>query len=169
MKMRWLFAAVLVLAMSQYSYAQSGTYAFPQKGQTPDQQKQDEGSCAQWAKGQTGIDPAVLQYRQQEAAADQQQASQAASNPQTGRKLGRAAVTGAAMGQMNKNMDDGAGKGAAMGVTLAASKARGAKVEADKQAPVNAANAQSAGVQADSEKFTKAYCACMEGKGYSIR
>lgn len=169
MRMRWLFAAVLVLAMNQYSYAQSGTYAFPQKGQTPDQQKQDEGSCAQWAKGQTGIDPAVLQYRQQEAASDQQQAEQAASNPGTGRKLVRAAATGAAVGQMNKNMDDGAGKGAAIGATLAVSKARGDKVEQQKQAPLNAANAQSQSVQADGEKFKKAYCACMEGKGYSIR
>ena len=170
MKMRWALAVVLVLAISQYAYAAGlETYAFPQKGQTPEQQKQDEGACSQWAEGQTGINPAVLQYRQQEAAASQQQAAQAASNPQPVRKLGRAALTGAAVGQMNKEMDDGAGKGAAIGVTLAASKARGEKVEQQKQAPLNAANAQSQSVQADGEKFKKAYCACMEGKGYSIR
>jgi cephalosporin-C deacetylase-like acetyl esterase len=33
----------------------------------------------------------------------------------------------------------------------------------------DAAGAQVQNVQADTQKYTRAYCACMEGKGYSIR
>src|SRR5512139_1417796 len=34
-----------------------GMVVFPAKGQTPQQQSQDEGECYAWSKGQTGVDP----------------------------------------------------------------------------------------------------------------
>ena len=34
-----------------------GVVVFPAKGQTPQQQSQDEGECYAWSKGQTGVDP----------------------------------------------------------------------------------------------------------------
>jgi hypothetical protein len=37
--------------------AQTKTFIYPQKGQSPEQQEQDEFSCNKWAKEQTGIDP----------------------------------------------------------------------------------------------------------------
>src|SRR5262245_21348586 len=37
-----------------------GLYVFPAKGQTADQQKQDEQACYGWAKEQSGIDPATV-------------------------------------------------------------------------------------------------------------
>jgi hypothetical protein len=167
---RVLMSVVFMLCAGSLVYAGGmGTYAFPQKGQTPDQQNQDESGCAQWAADQTGINPAVLEYRQQEAQADLQKASAEASKPQLGRKLGRAALTGAALGEMDQHMDSGAGKGAAMGATLAASKMLGQKQEQKKQAPLNEANAQAGQVQAETEQYVRAYSACMEGKGYSIR
>jgi hypothetical protein len=170
MRKQWLIMTLIFCALGGYAFAgDMGTYAFPQKGQTPEQQKTDETSCAQWATDQTGLNPAVLQYQQQEAQAAQQKASVEANNPRTGRRVGRAAVTGAALGSMNKSMDDGAGKGAAMGATLAVAKRRGEKVEDQAQAPLKEANAKSQKVQGDTQEYVKAYCACMEGKGYSIR
>ena len=167
---RVFMAIVFVCSISSFVYAgQMGTYAFPQKGQSPEQQTQDEGGCAQWATGQTGLNPAVLQYQQQEVQADLQTASQQANKPQMGRRLGRAALTGAAMGSMDKEMKDGAGKGAAMMATMGASKAMGEKQEQKAQAPLNAANSKAAKVEADTQTYVRAYSACMEGKGYSIR
>jgi hypothetical protein len=170
MRKKWLILTLAFCAIGGYAFASDmGTYAFPQKGQTPEQQKTDETSCAQWATDKTGLNPAVLQYQQQEVQAAQQKASAEANNPRTGRKLGRAAATGAALGAMNIGMDVGAGKGAAMATTLAVSKRRGEKVEEQAQAPLKEANAKSQKVQADAQEYTRAYCACMEGKGYSIR
>ena len=170
MKVSLGIAAMVLVALCQCAYASDlGAYAFPQKGQTQEQQAQDESGCAQWAKGQTGLDPAVLQYQQQQAMATQQQAAQQASNPRVARKLGRAALTGAALGGINNNMDDGAGKGATMGVTLGASRALAQRQDNKVQSTVNGANAQSQQAQADTQTYVRAYCACMEGKGYSIR
>ena len=167
---RSLMLIILMGCAGSFVYAgEVGTYAFPQKGQTQEKQKQDESGCAQWAKDQTGLNPAVLQYQQQQAMASQQQAAQEASNPRVARRLGRAALTGAALGGINNNMDDGAGKGAVMGVTLAASRARAQNKEQQAQSTVNAADAQAQNVQADTQQYVRAYCACMEGKGYSIR
>lgn len=37
--------------------AQSGVYAYPTKGQTQEQQQQDQIQCHRWAVNQTGFDP----------------------------------------------------------------------------------------------------------------
>jgi hypothetical protein len=41
--------------------ATMNVYAFPQKGQAPEQQSQDEAACYQWATQNTGTDPFELQ------------------------------------------------------------------------------------------------------------
>lgn len=169
MKRLWFALVVMMLGVATNTYAGDlDTYAFPQKGQTADQQKQDEGFCTQWAQEQTGLDLTLLKYKQEEATKAQQQAEQQSSNSR-GRPLLRTAATGAALGGIENNMDDGAGKGAVKGVTVAASRSRTRAAEQKTQGAVNAANTQASSVQADSEKYTKAYSACMEGKGYSIR
>ena len=170
MKAIWGVIAVCAVSIGGYAYAADmGVYAFPQKGQTQEQQTQDESKCTQWAQQKTGLNPAVLQYKQQEAMAKQQQVTQEANKPEVGRNLGRAALTGAALGGINQGMDDGAGKGAVMGLTVGASKARANSIEQKKQGAVNAAQAQSQSVQAETETYLRAYCACMEGQGYSVR
>jgi len=169
MKRIFFIFAIIGFCMATTVYAAGiDTYAFPQKGQTAEQQQQDEGFCVQWAQDQTGIDLAVLKYKQQEAAEEQQKAQEASAS-RAGRPLLRTAATGAALGGISNNMDDGAGKGAVAGVTLAASRARTHSLEQKRQGVVDTANAKEQNVQADSEKYTKAYSACMEGKGYSIR
>ena len=40
--------------------ASLGLYVFPAKGQTADQQKQDEQACYTWAQEQSGIDPVAV-------------------------------------------------------------------------------------------------------------
>ncbi len=173
MKKQWLVLVLLLSVMSVCAYAASlGTYAFPQKGQTPEQQKTDENACAQWASDQTGLNPAVLEYQQKEAMAAQQQAvqqQQKAASTGTIRRIGRAALTGAALGGIDNGMDDGAGKGAVMGLTAATSQSIAKSKEQKIQAGIDSADAQSQQVQADTQKYLRAFSACMEGKGYSIR
>ncbi len=148
-----------------------GTFAFPQKGQTAEQQKTDETFCSQWSTQQTGINPAVLKYQQEEVQAVQQQASATvqASQPSAGRRVVKTAARGAALGGIANSMDDGAGKGAALGATVGLMKAKDAKQEQQVAGVVDNANAKTQKVQADTQTYLKAYSACMEGKGYSIR
>jgi len=172
MKKMFFVLAIVVCSMTMEAYAgEFGTYAFPQKGQTPEQQKADEGTCAQWSADQTGLNPAVLKYQQEEANAGQQKAAatQQASQPTMGRTIAKTAVRGAALGGINNSMDDGAGKGAAMGAAVGLAKSRDAKQQQQVAGAVNGANAKSQKVQADTQTYLRAYSACMEGKGYSIR
>lgn len=172
MKRLGFVLAIVVCGITTYVHAgQLGTYTFPQKGQTPEQQKSDETSCTQWATDQTGINPAVLEYQQKEAQSAQQQAAatQQASQPSAGRRIAKTAARGAALGAINNNMDDGGGKGAAMGATVGLAKAKDAKQEQQVQGAVNGANAKSQKVQEDTQKYIRAFSACMEGKGYSVK
>jgi len=172
MKKQLFFSGLALCVMSVYAYAGDfNTFAFPQKGQTPEQQKEDEGFCTKWSGDQTGLNPEVLKYQQKEAASSQQQAAatEQASQPGAGRTIGRTALRGVALGAINGNMDDGAGKGAAMGAAMGISKARTAGKEQQVQGVVANANAATQKVQADTQTYLKAYSACMEGKGYSIR
>ncbi len=52
-----ILTVVLGLGFSLQATAQSGIYAYPSKGQTQQQQNNDEFECNQWSIGQTGYDP----------------------------------------------------------------------------------------------------------------
>ena len=48
---------LIVLAGCASSTPQPSVYAYPLKGQGPEQQARDAGECQTWAKQQTGYDP----------------------------------------------------------------------------------------------------------------
>src|SRR4249919_3429828 len=52
----WVSALLVAAAFAAGALAQSVVY--PSKGQSPDQQKKDEGECHTWAVGQSKYDPA---------------------------------------------------------------------------------------------------------------
>jgi hypothetical protein len=147
-------------------------YVFPAAGQDATQQSQDEAACYDWAVGNTGSDPFQAQQQQtadaQQAAAAQQQASQA------GRGSGaRGAVRGAAAGAViGEIADDDAGKGAAygaaVGVVAGRRKGRQAEQQAQQQVADQSQQAQQAS-QAQIDNFKKAFSACMEGKQYTAK
>jgi len=149
---------------------------YPAKGQSAQQQARDEGECQGWAKQTTGVDPLALAN----AAAAPPPVS--AAPAETGRKRGGAvrgaaggAVAGAAIGAIAGD----AGKGAAIGavgggVAGGARRRRGEReaqaAQADAQA--QAQQAAAANASANQEKlatFNKAYGACLEGKGYTVK
>jgi hypothetical protein len=132
-------------------------FIYPEQGQTQDQQKSDEYQCYNWAKGETGFDP---------------MAAPVASTPppDKGAPKGgvvRGALRGAAVGAIIDGSDGakkGAGAGAVMGgVRRADQNRRQQKSEqqwADEQARQYSENRS---------RYNKAYSACMEGRGYSVR
>ncbi len=52
-----LFLALFVGGVLLTGSAFSANYIYPAAGQSPEQQKQDEYECHQWATGQSGYDP----------------------------------------------------------------------------------------------------------------
>jgi hypothetical protein len=73
-----------------------GMVVFPAKGQTPQQQAQDEGECYAWSKGQTGVDPMAPPPAAAQPAAQSAQKAPAAD----GSRL-RGAARGAAAGAVS--------------------------------------------------------------------
>lgn len=149
-----------------------GVVVFPAKGQSAQQQSQDEGECYAWSKGQTGVDPMAP------APAATQPAQQPAS--QSSRRGGervRGAARGAAAGAViGEIASDDAGEGAAIGATLGVVKggaeSRKNRAEAEEQS-AQAAEQQTAEQQAAQQQqmdlFRKGFAACLETKGYTVK
>ena len=147
-------------------------YAFPTKGQKPEQQSADEAECYQYAVTNTGSDPFELQKKaeqtqQQKAQADQQIKE---SGKGAGAKgaLGGAAA-GALIGEIaSDDPGEGAAWGAAVGGIAARRKAKGAKAEASKQVEQQSQQAQQATAE-QVDNFKKAFSVCLEAKNYMVK
>jgi hypothetical protein len=135
-----------------------GLYVFPAKEQSNQQQKEDEFECYQWAVEQSGIDP--LNLPKIEAPAPQ-------TGPTGGAVVGAAkgAVAGAAIGAIAGD----AGKGAAIGATAGAMKGRRAGKNMQAQQNQQAQATVAATEQEMKDSYMKAFSACIEGKGYTIK
>jgi hypothetical protein len=133
-------------------------YVYPAKGQSKQQQKEDEFACYQWAVEQSGIDP--LNLPKVEAAPVQ-------SGPTGGAVKGaaRGAAAGAAIGAIAGDAGKGAAIGAAAGGMKGVSKGKQAQGQQNQQAQANAAASE----QAMKDSYMKAFSVCIEGKGYTIK
>jgi hypothetical protein len=54
---RWILVVVGLLFLTQEALAGVEVFVYPSKGQSKEQQEQDEFGCYKWAKEQTGFDP----------------------------------------------------------------------------------------------------------------
>ena len=135
--------SVLMLCAS-LAGAQGGAYVYPQKGQSQQQQDIDTAECNRWAKGQTGVDP--------NAAPPPDQMGEHAGG--TVRGAGRGAALGAAVGAIAGDAGKGAAAGAAVGGVRGRRQSKRGKQEAQAQAGSN---------------FQRAFGACMEARGYSVK
>jgi hypothetical protein len=139
------------------SMAQSlGVYVYPKQNQNKAQQDRDEYECYQWAKGETGIDPAAPPP-----------ATPAAEKVRGGGAKGAAA--GASGGAVVGAITGDAGQGAAAGAAVGAMRGRRQQKKANKQAEKQA---EAAGKQQQEQRlgtFRKGYSACLDGRGYSVK
>jgi YMGG-like Gly-zipper len=159
-----------------------GLFAYPKNQQSAEQQQKDEGECFASAKQQSGIDPQVPPApakTEEQKKAEQKAAADNAKQVKGGRVRGaaRGAAGGAAVGAI---ADDEAGKGAAAGATVGtmaggakqrqankASKQQAAQATAQKQQQEEAQ--AKANYQQGVDTFKRAFSACMDARGYSIK
>jgi hypothetical protein len=129
---------------------------YPAKGQTAQQQSQDEAQCDTWAKQATGIDPAVVA-----SSPPPQQTGPAVGGGQRVGGAARGAAGGAAIGAIAGDAGKGATAGAVVGTMAGGRRARQQPAAQNQQA-----QAQQQGAL---QTYDRAYGACMEGRGYTIK
>ncbi len=165
MKKLILLTTIMTLSIffANHSFAQE-LVIFPAKGQTPEQMEKDKYDCYTWAKKETGFDPMQTQPTAQTSAAQPQ-------GPQ-GERI-RGAARGAALGAVVGGIaNDDAGKGAAAGAA-AGTMAGGMRSRQNRrnqaQAQQQQAQQQNAATDEKRSVYHRAYSACLEGKGYTVK
>jgi hypothetical protein len=133
-------------------------YVYPAKGQSQQQQKEDEFECYNWAIAQSGIDP--LNLPKVEAAPVQSGPTGAAV-----KGAAKGAAAGAAIGAITGDAGQGAAVGAAAGAMAGRRAGKQAQAQQNQQAQANATATE----QAIKDSFVKAFSVCLEGKGYTIK
>ena len=148
----------IVLAQESTLAGGLGLFVFPSNDQNKEQQDADEFACYKWAKEQTGVDPInppQVQADQVDRSADGSMVVGAAGG----------AAAGAAIGAIAGD----AGKGAAIGAVVGGLRGRRAKVVGDEMQQQQNNAAAAAATEEMMNSFKKAFSACMEGKGYTVK
>ena len=150
---RRIGAFVVVTTFATSVMAQS--FVYPAKGQSPGQQKKDEGECHVWAVQQSKYDPTKP---------PPQTAAAPPPTTATGTTPG-AGVRGAARGAVVGGIMGDAGAGAAAGAVAARGQSRRQNAAQAQQQQQAATQQNQAGMSA----YQKARGACLEGRGYSVK
>jgi hypothetical protein len=145
----------LIIAAMFAAGASAQQFVYPAKGQSPEQQKKDEGECHIWAVEQSKYDPTKP---------PQQTAAAKPPTTATGTTPG-AGVRGAARGAVVGGMMGDAGAGAAAGAVAARGQSRQQNAAKAQQQQQAATQQQQAGMAT----YQKARSACLEGRGYTVK
>jgi hypothetical protein len=135
---------------------------YPNKGQTPQQQDMDNYQCYNWAKQNSGFDP--MAPIQPTAPPPPAQA------PKGGAGKGAAvgALGGAAIGSLSGEAGKGAAAGAIAGGLIGGVKKKQQTKEIAAQQD-QYAKQQEAAYNQKRDTYNRAFTACMEGKGYTVK
>ena len=155
MKQRTRLIAGLVIAAAAVAAFAQKPIVYPAEGQSAEVQKKDDGECLAWAKTNTGIDPVAA------SKPAPQQSGPAVGGGERVKGAARGAVGGAVIGGIAGDAGAGAGIGAAAGTMVGGARARKSQEAQNQQAQQQQKNALAT--------YYRAYGACMEGRGYTIK
>lgn len=156
-----------------------GMYAYPLAGQSPEQQAQDDNSCRQWARQQTGFDPNRPPPQAQGYYSPPPSQSGGFGSGEVGeggmvRDAGRGAALGAIGGAIAGDAGEGAAMGAAAGALFGTMRRASrqqqeqewqAQQQAQMQQQQQALNQQ---YRQSMANFERAYAVCMRGRKYQV-
>lgn len=138
-------------------------YAYPERGQSADQQSRDRYECSLWAVHQTGFDPSAPNVPARDRVV--------VSGPPPGTGTAIGAIAGAVLGAaISGPYDRGAGAvfggltGAMIGSASDASRAQEAEV-----ATTEEERAQAAAMAQKASDYRRAISACLDARGYSVK
>lgn len=142
-------------------------YAYPERGQSPDQQSRDRYECSVWAVHQTGFDPSAPNVPAYDRV-------QVASGPPPGTGTAVGAIAGAVLGAaISPGWDRGAGAvfGGLTGAMIgsASDAARAQQNAADEAAMTQQEQQQAAAMAQKAADYRRAVAACLDARGYSVK
>jgi len=161
---------ILTITLLLASSVQAQQYVFPEKGQTKEQQQQDEYACHSWATAETGFDPTTAQSQNPETVTPAPVQEQSRRGGGARSALGGAAA-GALIAEIGGNdVSNGAAKGAAVGIISNRRGNRKADVQEAQQQQVQQQQAAQSQQQINEQtaNYNKARGVCLEAKGYSV-
>jgi len=160
----WISLIVLAVTSAGPVLAQE-VIIYPAKGQSQDQMEKDKFECYSWAKNETGFDP--MQIPTATAPPPKKEA------PKGG--AGRGAVGGAAAGAVIGGIAKG-GKGAARGAVIGGGSGAligGMRRENQRKQQEQERNQwereQTNAYMQKRNSYNRAYSACLEGRGYTVK
>ncbi|MGF6963753.1 hypothetical protein OKW43_000758 [Paraburkholderia sp. WC7.3g] len=152
---KYFIVAALTASLSLEGLAQSRPIAYPARGQSQQQQQQDEGACYSWARSNTGVDPTAV------ANAPPPPSGPAVGGGERVQGAARGAAGGAVIGAIAGDAGKGAAIGAATGTMVGGSRARQNRRAAAAQSQTQ--------TQGSMDTFNRAFAACMSGRGYTVQ
>jgi len=156
-------ASFFVFVLAGSSLVQADDFMiYPAKGQSQKQMEQDKFECYTWAKQQTGFDPMAVPR------ASAPPPSQEAKKGGVVGEAAKGALVGVAAGAIAGNAGKGAAIGAASGGLVGGMRRRGQAREQE-QTQDQWAKEQSAEYTQKRNTYNRAYGACLEGKGYTVK
>ena len=164
---KWASAA-MVLALFLVSHGQAQEIiVYPAKGQSNDQMEKDKFECYGWAKGQTGFDPMKMPTATS-APPSQERKSVGGSALKGGVAggAGGAIIGGIAGGR--KGARKGAAIGGLSGGAVGGMRSSRQNRQADQQQQ-QWEQQQANQYMQKRNNYDRAYSACLEGKGYTVK
>jgi len=154
-KLKLALACIVVSLLTVPPVFAQDPIIYPNQGQSPEQQEKDKFECYTWAREQTGFDP--------------MQATTVPSGqpaPQGGVVRGAAggALAGVAIGAIAGNAGKGAAIGAASGALFG-----GMRQHDQQRQQQQAQQQQAANYDNQRNNYNRAYGACLEGRGYTVK
>lgn len=137
-------------------------FIYPTKDQSQEQQEKDKFECYQWAKKSTGFDPMEAPRATAPPPAKEE--------PKGG--VAKGAVRGGLIGLAAGAIADDAGKGAAIGAasgSLIGGMRRRDQKRSEAQAEEQWAQEQAGQYAQKRNEYNRAYAACLEGRGYTVK
>lgn len=147
MRAECLVATTLSLALLGATAIAQDLFVYPEKGQSAEQQEQDEFACYKWAKDESGVDPGAPPKDDDRGRVTFGALGGAAKGAALGAAVGAIAGGG-----------KGAGKGAAIGGAVGGVGGAGSAAARREQSQ-----------QQERRSFQRAFTACMEARGYVVR
>jgi len=135
---------------------------YPAKGQSAEQQEQDKFQCYGFAKGQSGFDPMAP------PTATAPPPAKEAQEGGVGRGAVRGALGGAAIGYIAGDTKKGAKIGA-VGGGLVGGMRRSDQKQREEHNRQQWEQQQVQQYSANRNNYNRAYAACLEGRGYTVR
>jgi len=162
MRTRWTFVYMVAIIFFAVTATAQELIVYPAKGQSNDQMEQDKFSCYSWAKNETGFDPMAPPTTSAPPPARE------ASQGGVVRGAARGALVGVAAGAIAGDAGKGAAIGAASGGLIGGMRRRDQyRREATNQNQWEQQQAQQYAQKRTT--YNRAYSACLEGKGYTVK